>query len=110
MKYVKYLTVGILTLPLVSFTVIEKPKGFIGHVQWIQSTSYHALMDSSGNITKGAVISDTDIDDRMQRYGGPLRHSTYAEPPIEAWTYDESGNQLEHDKYHANGKLYNKIM
>lgn len=113
MKYIKYLAVVILALLMVSFTSPGErknptlpPQNLFGHVHWIQSVSYQAIM-TGDSIKKGAIINDTDFHDQMI-YGRPLRRN-FKEPPIEAWVYDEYGDQLEHDKYHANNELYNKI-
>jgi len=117
MKLIKYLMTAILALIMLSFTPTGKhkkpvlpPHAPFGHIQYVQEITYHAIMDSAGQITKGDIISDTDIRDRMIKYGGPLRSKTFSNPPIEAWIYDEYGDQLENDKYHANSKLYDKII
>lgn len=108
MKYIKYLAIAGFLPALGSFAPAGKyrnptlpPIGFFGHIHWVQATSYHALMDSSGNIIKGAMISDTDV------YGN---HRPMTKLPIEAWAYDEYGNQLEHDKYYVNGKLFSQLV
>ncbi len=108
MKYLKYSAILVLALCVSSFTPPGKhrkptlpAKDSFGHIHWIQATSYHASMDSSGNIIKGAMISDTDINGNNR----PM-----AKLPIEAWAYDEYGNQVEHDKCYANGKLYNAVI
>jgi len=116
MKYLGYLTIAFFALLLISFAPIGKHKkpnlpvkdGF-GHIQWIQSITYHAIVDSSGAIFKGEVISDTDVDNREPKMGAPVRHHAINEPPIEVWNYDEYGDQIEYAKYHANGMLYDKV-
>lgn len=108
MKHVKYIAIAGIVFPLFSFAFPGKykkptlpPNGFFGHIHWVQATMYHALMDSSGNIVKGAMISDTDM------YGN---HQPMTKLPTEAWAYDEYGDQLEHDKYYANGKLFSQLV
>ena len=108
MKYQKYLALVVLALCVSSFTPPGKNrnptlpvKDSFGHIHWIQAISYHASMDSSGNIIKGVMINDTDINGN---------HRPMAKLPIEAWACDEYGNQVEHDKCYANGKLYNAVI
>jgi hypothetical protein len=115
MKYLTYLTIAVFALFMLSFMPIgkrRKPtlpvKNAFGHIQWIQSVSYHATMDSAGNIFKGTVSSDSDTSDEMS-HDAPLHRRHIAQAPIEAWMYDEYGDQLEEDKYHSDSKLFNKI-
>jgi hypothetical protein len=113
MKYAGYLIVTVFVLLMVSFAPIGKrkkptlPPKAVGHVQWIQAVSYHAVTDSTGTIYKGDIISDTD---KVIRYDASSnRRQTVTEPPIEVWNYDTYGDQIENDKHHADGTLYNKI-
>lgn len=114
MKYLGYISFTVLGLCLLAFAPGKKErkvkpvqKALFGHVQSIREVAYHAIEDSSGNITKGDVISDTvsrvrsnEMKEDMMRPPSP--------PSIELWTYDEYGSELEDAKCHANGKLYNK--
>jgi len=84
------------------------PKDKWGHIQWIRSVPYHALMDSSGYITKGDIISDTDNNIRSNEDKSDMLHRSSGQS-IEEWTYDEYEDQIEYAKFHANGKLYNRI-
>ena len=60
---------------MASFTSVgkhKKPnlsaKASFGHVQFVQEITYHAIIDSSGSIIKGDIVSDTNYDERM--FGG----------------------------------------
>ncbi|HXB12584.1 MAG TPA: hypothetical protein VNZ45_11390 [Bacteroidia bacterium] len=80
----------------------------LGHVQWIKLTHYYAVKDSDGSIIKGSIISDTDYSDEMQHVED-MRRVESDEEPTELWMYDVFGDEIENDKYHANGKLYNRV-
>ncbi len=114
MKYIRYLSIFLVALVMVSFTSNQKQrkikspdKAPFGHVQWVHEVTYHAIEDSSGNITKGDVISDTDYDAReIMSNSNMLRKTPPAEPPIQIWMYDEYGDEIQNDKFHANGMLW----
>lgn len=111
MKYIKYLSVPFFTILVLSFISPgkrKKPtlpsKAPFGHVQSIREVSYHPIEDSSGNITKGDLISDTDLSPLHNE----IRKDMMTPPvpqPIELWIYDEYGDEIENEKCHANGKL-----
>ncbi len=114
MKYIKYLTIVIVALAMLSFISNRKErkmkpadKAPWGHVQWVKEITYHAVEDSSGNISKGDIVSDTDYD-RMEEIKSDMqRKIPSSEPPIQLWIYDGYGNEIQNDKFHANGMLYN---
>jgi hypothetical protein len=57
-----------------------------GHIQWIKVTTYPAIKDSRGSIIKGGLVSGA-----------------------ESWTYDEYGDEIEHDTYNTSDSLSRKI-
>jgi hypothetical protein len=112
MKYLKYLTIVLGSLTMVAFIPLKKQrkikpvaKAPFGHVQSIREVHYHATEDSSGNITKGDIISDTDYSRiKSNRESDMLQRHT-AEPPIILCIYDEYGDEVRNEKCHANGKF-----
>jgi hypothetical protein len=114
MKYARYLSIAVLALLLFAFAPNGKrkkatlpTKAIFGHVQWIREVSYHAVEDSSGSITRGDIMGDTGYYTQDERIKSNMARKVSV-LPIETWTYDEYGDEIEHDKYHADGSLYSK--
>jgi hypothetical protein len=87
MKYRGYLLLTALAIVIFSFTPDKKRKitlpleNHVGHIQWVKETPYQAIKNRRGLIVKGALI-----------------------PNVETWTYDEYGDEIEHDIYDTGSK------
>jgi len=109
MRYRKYFILLLPTIFLFAFIPATKHRKTIaiapfGHVKSIREVTYNAIGDTGGTITKGDIMSDTDINTHAK---APMVRRMSG-PPIEIWLYDENGNEIENDRCHADGRLFYK--
>lgn len=114
MKFIKYI-LGMATIAIMCSFIDNKDRQerdkHVGKVKGISCVVYHATMDSTGEIYKGDIISDTDeigVEDRNVRQTDMLKRRKDNTIPIEVWQYDENGKLVEDDRYHCDNKIYHK--